>query len=1416
MAVPAQTSEVDEQAPWDAILRHTKVAVESNTDPNVWAFQVYSALHSSAISLPSVELAHRLVSHFFWDNHSPIAWKLLHTATSLNLIPPSLLIALLSATVVPCRQLHPIAYRLYMELLKQYGFMAEFKVNSPNYEKIMKSIDDVLQLSQVYSQKVCEPGVVLVGFVFSIVWQLLEASLDDEGLLDHTSENKPIWLHRPHDMDIDGPGSFCEKKPEQKGLLEENTTIAIEIMTEFLQHRVTSRILSLVHRNMSSYWEPFIHQMQRLASNSSVLRNLKHITAETLLLLAENIQGAVSRECKTMSKLETNLVMPACSQISSVAQSYGDSWSSLWLPIDLILEDALDGGQVAAFSAIEIITGLVKTLHAVNGDKWHGTFLGLWVAALRLVQRERDSKGGPVPIPRLDTCMCMLLSITTLVITHIIEEEGELIQDAECSPTNQGKDKQTQGKLRGELINSLQLLGDYESLLIPPQPVLMEANQAAAKAILFVSGNPDGGEHVKYLSMNDLPMECSGNLRHLIVEACIAKNLLDTSAYFWPGYVNACGNKIPSSISNHVASWSSLMDGSQLTPALVNVLVATPASSLGEIEKIYEIALNGSDEERISAATILCGASLVRGWNVQEHTVLLITKLLSAPVSHNNSGTESHLISQAPFLNILLLGISSADCVHIFSLHGLVPLLASGLMLICEVFGSCVPDAKWILATGEKLSYWEVFSNAFILLLRFWQFDHLPVEQVRNDVTTPPFGSLFSPECLLLVRNCKLAPLGRTEKDWQKLKRWSKVFCFPVESVFIDSFPKLNSWHRQHQECIASIHSRLVSGGPVHQIVDAVLGMMFRTVNNGAEPLTPTTLESNSSTALDETLMKLKVPAWDILEAIPFVLDAALTACAHGRVSTRELATGLKDLADFLPASLVTIASYFSAEVTRGIWKPASMNGTDWPSPAANLSLVEQQIKKMLAATSVDVPSLAVDGNSPSTLPLPLAAFVSLTLTYRLEKATERFLVLIAPAMSALASGCPWPCMPIVTSLWTQKVKRWTNYFVLCASGTVFHNNRDAAVQLLKSCFTSILGLAPGCIYNNGDVNALLGHGFVSQISDGVSPVAPGILYLRVHRSIGDIMFLIEEIVSILMLSVRDIASSDSTKKAKKIKFGIKHGQVSLARSMARVKHAALLGASLVWISGGPKMVQYLLRETLPSWLLSANMLEKDDREPGVMVSVLRGYALAFFAIFSIAFAWGIDHSTSPNRRAMVVGLHLEFLASTLNSNTSLHCHFATWRVYISGFVSLMVGCTPAWVQDVDVDLLKKLSIGLRQLNQHDLAVRLLEIGGLGVMGAAAEMIIESKHILLERLGRDLYRICQIERKQGLPCDGFIVRCKRQKTIESPKESDDNIREGMDCVGIREACDSFRTICIEFRTILGYAGLIYRISYLKI
>ncbi|KAF8015282.1 hypothetical protein BT93_H0935 [Corymbia citriodora subsp. variegata] len=1072
------------------------------------------------------------------------------------------------------------------------------------------------------------------------------------------------------------------------------------------------------------HWFSFIQRLQLLAAKSVVLRSLKHITPEALLQLTSDNRNVLTRESKTVSQQEFHVVTASGSLISSAGQCHGASQSALWLTIDLFLEDAMDGSQVTATSAVEMLTGLAKALRSANNTTWHDTFLGLWISALRLVQRERDPNEGFVP--RVDTCLCMLLSVTTLAIASIIEEEESNMEQIDVVVNYQRKERQ--GKRRKDLISSLQQLGDYEGLITPPQSVCSVANQAAAKAMMYISGLTAGNGFYDCISMNDMAMNCSGNMRHLIVEACIARNLLDMSAYLWPGYVNARSSQIPRNIPSQTAGWSSLMKGSPLTPSLTSTLVSVPASSLVEIEKIYEIAVDGSEEEKISAATILCGASLVRGWNIQEHTVVLITRLLSPPVPPDYSGPESHLIGYAAFLNVLLVGISSVDCVHIFSLHGLVPQLAAALMPICEIFGSTVKNVLWA-GTSEELSSHVVFSNAFTLLLRLWRFDHPPLEHVMADV--PPVGTHLSPEFLLLVRNSQLACSGNSINDQVRRESLSNTLVpSPVEPLFMDSFPKLKRWYRQHQKCITSTLSGLVHGTNVHLIVDALLSMMFRKIGRGV-PVTPTTSGSSNSTgsAAEELAIRLKVPAWDILEATPFVLDAALTACAHKRVSPREMATGLKDLADFLPATLATIVSYFSAEVTRGIWKPVFMNGSDWPSPAANLSAVEQQIRKIIAAIGVDVPSLAVGGSAPATLPLPLAALVSLTITYKLDKASERFLTFIGPALNSLAAGCPWPCMPIISSLWAQKVKRWNDFLIFQASQTVFHHSSDAVVHLLKSCFSSTLGLNSSQI-SSGGVGALLGQGLGSPFSGGFSPVAPGILYLRVHRYVRDVMFMSEVILSLLMHFVKEIANSglprERAEKLRKTKYGMRYGQVSLAAAMTRVKVAASLGASFVWISGGVNLVQSLIKETLPSWFISGHKSEQEGGEMGGMVAMLRGYALAYFALLCGAFAWGTDSASPASmRRPKVLGAHLEFLASALDGKISLGCDSATWRAYVSGFVGLMVSCAPTWVLEVDVDVLKRLSNGLRQWNEEELAVALLGQGGIKALGSAAELIIE-------------------------------------------------------------------------------------------
>ena len=68
------------------------------------------------------------------------------------------------------------------------------------------------------------------------------------------------------------------------------------------------------------------------------------------------------------------------------------------------------------------------------------------------------------------------MSITTLTVTNIIvEEEGELIDESERSLTNQRIEKQVLGKHAKELVTRLQLLGDYEGLLTPPEFVISVA-----------------------------------------------------------------------------------------------------------------------------------------------------------------------------------------------------------------------------------------------------------------------------------------------------------------------------------------------------------------------------------------------------------------------------------------------------------------------------------------------------------------------------------------------------------------------------------------------------------------------------------------------------------------------------------------------------------------------------------------------------------------------------------------------------------------------------------------------------------------------------------------------------------------------------------------------------------------------------
>jgi hypothetical protein len=91
MGVSVEASEL-----WEGVLELTKTAQEKKSDALLWAVQLSASLSAAGVGLPSVELAHLMVSHICFGNHVPIAWKFLEKALALKIAPPMLVLSLLS------------------------------------------------------------------------------------------------------------------------------------------------------------------------------------------------------------------------------------------------------------------------------------------------------------------------------------------------------------------------------------------------------------------------------------------------------------------------------------------------------------------------------------------------------------------------------------------------------------------------------------------------------------------------------------------------------------------------------------------------------------------------------------------------------------------------------------------------------------------------------------------------------------------------------------------------------------------------------------------------------------------------------------------------------------------------------------------------------------------------------------------------------------------------------------------------------------------------------------------------------------------------------------------------------------------------------------------------------------------------
>lgn len=110
-----------------------------------------------------------------------------------------------------------------------------------------------------------------------------------------------------------------------------------------------------------SHWKDFYQHLQLLASKSVALRSSKHSNPETFAQMVSDACKQLQWQSKTSLHHQFHAVMAPGCLVPSAVQSQGASCSSLWVPIDLFLEDAMEAIVLTPTCAIDTLTGIYST-----------------------------------------------------------------------------------------------------------------------------------------------------------------------------------------------------------------------------------------------------------------------------------------------------------------------------------------------------------------------------------------------------------------------------------------------------------------------------------------------------------------------------------------------------------------------------------------------------------------------------------------------------------------------------------------------------------------------------------------------------------------------------------------------------------------------------------------------------------------------------------------------------------------------------------------------------------------------------------------------------------------------------------------------------------------------------------------------
>lgn len=238
-------------------------------------------------------------------------------------------------------------------------------------------------------------------------------------------------------------------------------------------------------------------------------------------------------------------------------------------------------------------------------------------------------------------------------------------------------------------------------------------------------------------------------------------------------------------------------------------------------------------------------------------------------------------------------------------------------MPLCEALGLFPPPSTNQSSTGEEVSAYSVFSLAFLFLLRLCKF-YGPDKEPHPYSYEGPARPDLKLDFLILMRDSRIHNNCTTSMKHFIDNVVDSFHDLRCHSVHVDSFPKLRAWYFENQACLVPDISDKCNPSRVHWVADKILVFICHNMNKlnkgkmpvsgGGGSISASTSTSSSTicslnsvssgsgtigSTSDNKLQGWPLhPAWELLEAIPLVLEAILTACAYGQMSSRDLTTG--------------------------------------------------------------------------------------------------------------------------------------------------------------------------------------------------------------------------------------------------------------------------------------------------------------------------------------------------------------------------------------------------------------------------------------------------------------------------------------------------------------------------------------------